>query len=331
MSRLPVALARRPLVAARRDLGDRLLDQPLVVLGIELAADDAGGELGGKAARQSVELAGGLHRRDLDLALGALDHLVALVLGLFLDLALDRLGVAAPLVDDGGRLGPRPGQLLPVLAQPVLRLRPIPPRGLERVADVGLPRLQAGEQRPPGVLAEHHHHQHEDDDRPQRVADVAGKDVAAAALRVGGRGFGGEGRGGGEQPGRRRGRESQQAGHYFETRKSMTSPNSATPSISAAVMIIALLIGPTDSGWRAIDSVALPPIRPMPRPAPSLRAPSVVRPVPCSSTAPADGEPWAWPGVAAANIRKQPPTIDIRANFAALLLIGKDPFVGSIA
>ncbi len=47
------------------------------------------------------------------------------------------------------------------------------------------------------------------------------------------------------------------------SRQTMTA-NRVAPSISAAVMIMAVLIWPAASGWRAIDSTALPPMRPMP-------------------------------------------------------------------
>jgi hypothetical protein len=50
------------------------------------------------------------------------------------------------------------------------------------------------------------------------------------------------------------------------------------PSISAAVMIIALLIWPAASGWRAIDSTALPPMRPMPAAPPMMARPAPIAP-----------------------------------------------------
>ncbi len=47
-------------------------------------------------------------------------------------------------------------------------------------------------------------------------------------------------------------------------RKHPSTANSVAPSIIAAVMIMAVLMFPDASGWRAMDSTALPPIRPMP-------------------------------------------------------------------
>ena len=57
---------------------------------------------------------------DLDLAPGALDRAVRLGLGLFLEAPLDRLGVAARLVDDRRGLGARRDQLVGVLLEPGL-------------------------------------------------------------------------------------------------------------------------------------------------------------------------------------------------------------------
>src|SRR4051812_40351164 len=61
----------------------------------------------------------------------------------------------------------------------------------------------------------------------------------------------------------------------------MTATNSATPSISAAAMIIAVWIRAVASGCRAIPSVAEPPMRPMPTPAPTTARPAA-RPAPMS-------------------------------------------------
>ena len=51
----------------------------------------------------------------------------------------------------------------------------------------------------------------------------------------------------------------------------MMAPKRATPSMNAAVKIIAPRMSPAASGWRAILSVAALPIIPMPIPAPLLR------------------------------------------------------------
>src|SRR5215216_313068 len=69
----------------------------------------------------------------------------------------------------------------------------------------------------------------------------------------------------------------------------MTATNSATPSTSAAAMIIAVWIRAVASGWRAMPSVAEPPIRPMPMPAPTTASPAArpapIRPKPLSAPA----------------------------------------------
>ena len=52
-------------------------------------------------------------------------------------------------------------------------------------------------------------------------------------------------------------------------RNAITATNSATPSTSAAAMIMAVWIRAVASGWRAMPSVADPPMRPMPMPAPT--------------------------------------------------------------
>src|SRR4029077_1720482 len=63
-----------------------------------------------------------------------------------------------------------------------------------------------------------------------------------------------------------------------------TSDASPTPSMSAAVRIMAPRMSPEASGWRAIASTAGPPIRPMPIPPPITARPSP-RPAPSSAFA----------------------------------------------
>src|SRR5580693_1896131 len=123
----------------------------------------------------------------------------------------------------------------------------------------------------------------------------------------------------------------------------MMRAKSATPSTSAAAMIMLTPIGPTASGWRAIASTALPPMRPMPMPQPmtampapmappSLRAPSVVRPVPTAGAAPArPAVSSAWAGTTDASISTKPAAINISANLAALLVIANSPFLLCLA
>jgi hypothetical protein len=56
--------------------------------------------------------------------------------------------------------------------------------------------------------------------------------------------------------------------------KHTTIANRAAPSISAATIIIDIRISLVDSGWRAIASIALAPIFPIPRLAPITASPA---------------------------------------------------------
>src|SRR5882762_9521780 len=78
---------------------------------------------------------------------------------------------------------------------------------------------------------------------------------------------------------------SSSSGIYSSLKSSAnTSDASPTPSINAAVRIIAPRISPDASGWRAIASTAWPPIRPIPSPTPMTASPSP-RPAPSSALA----------------------------------------------
>src|SRR5258708_38771516 len=87
---------RRRSVPLRRDLGDRLGDQPLVVAGADLAAEDARGELGGQRRRQRAEVPGGLGRGGRAPARGAAGPPAAPLPGLLRALAADRRAAARP-------------------------------------------------------------------------------------------------------------------------------------------------------------------------------------------------------------------------------------------
>ncbi len=56
--------------------------------------------------------------------------------------------------------------------------------------------------------------------------------------------------------------------------KQTITARKATPSISAADTIMFERISPAASGWRAILSIALPPIFPIPKPAPIAANPA---------------------------------------------------------
>src|SRR5687767_12423579 len=53
-----------------------------------------------------------------------------------------------------------------------------------------------------------------------------------------------------------------------------TTPNRATPSTRAAAISMVVVIFPIASGWRAMASIACPPIWPMPMPAPTTARPA---------------------------------------------------------
>ena len=65
--------------------------------------------------------------------------------------------------------------------------------------------------------------------------------------------------------------------------------NKATPSTKAAMIIIFIRISPETSGWRAIASIAEPPILPIPKPAPITAkpapsaAPTLLKPTPAAA------------------------------------------------
>ena len=71
--------------------------------------------------------------------------------------------------------------------------------------------------------------------------------------------------------------------NYFKAiNKLTTTPKRATPSIRAAAINIAVWILPLSEGWRAIDSTALLPIRPIPKPAANAATPA---PIPAPANA----------------------------------------------
>src|SRR6185436_8122900 len=332
----PDLRSRDPLRPGFQSL-DRIGDQALLVLDGELLADEPRGHLDGEAGGQRIDLLGRRIVGDLDLAARPLDHAVRLLARILLDPALDVDGVAASLVDDGGRLAAGRRQPLLVLLEARLGRVAVPLRLLQRLEDERLARLEVLEDRAPGILAEDEQHADEDDDGPDGVADVAGEGVVGAALGV--PPFGGHGRRRHQHQGDQSSQKSGDplgdhrrnlAAQRTASRQMMTA-NSVTPSISAEVMIIAVLICPFASGWRAIASTALAPMRPMPaappmitRPEPmappSLRAPSVVKKPPPPAPS------WAWAGTDV-NIIAMPTKIIRSAILAVLLLISIYPFV----
>jgi len=64
--------------------------------------------------------------------------------------------------------------------------------------------------------------------------------------------------------------------YYYRAKKQTTTANRATPSTNAAMIIMFIRISPADSGWRAIASIAEPPILPIPIPAPTAAIPAPI-------------------------------------------------------
>src|SRR5215210_3499137 len=265
---------------------ERLGDEALMVLGCELAPDHLAGHVGRQPRGEQVQLLGGGLGRDLDLALGALEPLVGLALGVLLDALLDHHGIAAPFLHDGRGLGTGLGQPRLVLPQTGLGRVAVALGRLQRLADEGLAGLERIEDRPPGKLAQDHQHENEDQQRPERVAEIACEQARplSTMLCLGRQGRNRQG----QHDQCKQGSLDHAGPHPNEAIRPTTMAKSMAPSMNAAVRIMAVLIWPEASGWRAIDSTALPPMRPMPAappmtasPAPiappSLRAPSVVR------------------------------------------------------
>src|SRR5690606_872401 len=103
--------------------------------------------------------------------------------GLVLDSALDRLSVATAFLDDRGGLLASTGQPLLEFAEPGLGGLSIPTGRLDRIANEPLAILERGQQRPPGIPAQHVNDKAEDQQRPERIAKVAaeGADLFSAA------------------------------------------------------------------------------------------------------------------------------------------------------
>ncbi|HSO85809.1 MAG TPA: hypothetical protein VLQ91_04610 [Draconibacterium sp.] len=71
------------------------------------------------------------------------------------------------------------------------------------------------------------------------------------------------------------------------TRAQIITAKKATPSIKAAATIMFERMSPTASGWRAIASIALAPMFPMPIPAPIAASPAPIAAPNLPSAAPA--------------------------------------------
>ena len=102
-----------------------------------------------------------------------------------------------------------------------------------------------------------------------------------------------------------------------------TTANSVAPSIIAAVTIIAVLIWPAASGWRAIASMALPPTRPMPRPQPITARPAPIAPPILARPDDVARRPRqrrrSWAKAAGAKSRTKPTATSIRTSRAEFL------------
>jgi len=125
-------------------------------------------------------------------------------------------------------------------------------------------------------------------------------------------------------PGRPRGRPAGQPVDGKMASRHTTTANSVAPSIMAAVISMAVLIEPATSGWRAIDSTALPPMRPMPAAPPMTTRPAPMpAPMPpnsfsgtavCAATLPWASPAASWARAASAPSRAKPPNINPTAT-----------------
>src|SRR5581483_5197322 len=116
------SLRPAPFELAEVDLGERLVDQPLLVGARERLARDL---LGGEQAEPAdlvADLAERLVRRLLDLAARLLEAALAVLLGLQADALALRVGDAAGLGEDLLALALRLRDQLPVLLEQVVRL-----------------------------------------------------------------------------------------------------------------------------------------------------------------------------------------------------------------
>src|SRR5437660_1341891 len=200
----------------------------------------------------------------VDLAAGPLEDLVlllarsgelalALLLGQRLRLGQDflRFGLGVPdralvLLEQARGFGPGPLRLVQLLLDPPLAV---------------FDRLQ---QRRPAEPPQRGEQDHEHDHRPDDDARIDGERREAARRSLL--------------------QHQQQRRHYLMSLNSSANTRAArpTPSISAAVRIIAPRMSPEACGCRAIASTAWPPMRPMPRPTPITARP---RPSPAPSSA----------------------------------------------
>src|SRR5439155_1027740 len=247
--------ASRPLLEA----GQVLQHQPAVGLVVELLLDQPRG-------RRDRQVHGFLAQRQARLLLLGVNLTARAVEQLLLLLAGPGEQHFALLRSHGLRLGEdflRLGtgllEAAPLLLQQLRRLGARLFGLVELVLDAPLPLLDRLEERRPAELPQQDQQHEEDDDRPnhQPRVDVEGAAPAPFCTTL------------------LNGEQQRRQAHLMSLNSSAnTSAASATPSISAAVRIIAPRISPEACGCRAIASTAWPPMRPMPSPAPITARPS---------------------------------------------------------
>src|SRR5436190_7168740 len=232
--------------------------QPAVGVVVELLLD----QLRGRGDRQVHRFLAQREDRfllfGLDLAARAVEQLLLLFPRLGEQrLALLRrhhLRLGEDLLGFGARLLQRPALLLEGAGRLGARFLCF----VELVLDASLALLDRPEERRPAELPQQGQQHQEDDQRPQdqpRVDGEGREPPFPTTLLDGGR--------------------QRRQDHLMSLNSSAnTSAASATPSISAAVRIIAPRISPEACGCRAIASTACPPMRPMPSPAPITARPS---------------------------------------------------------
>src|SRR5213078_3758437 len=240
--------------------------QPAVGVVVELLLDQLRGRGDRQVHRFLAQREDRLLFFGLNLAARAVEQLLLLLPRLgeqrLALLRRHRLGPGQDLLSFGARVF----QQLPLLLEEAGRLGARFLCFVELVLDAPLPLLDRPEDRRPAELPQQGQQHQEDDQRPQDQPRVDGEGCEAPfATALLDRG------------------EQRRQDHLMSLNSSAnTSAASATPSISAAVRIIAPRMSPEACGCRAIASTAWPPIRPMPSPAPITARPS---PMPAPSSA----------------------------------------------
>src|SRR3954451_9786520 len=184
-----IRLLVRALLAGG-DLGDVVVDQPLVCLLVERLADDAAGELHGDLADLRPQLVEDAVTLGADLFLRPLDGVLRLLLGVGLDITAQLLGCDAGLLDDPVALVPRVRELRPVIGELLLGL----PAGVFGALELALDLLAPLLEQPVDAREHPLPEEEEQDQERDRSGDQLRRFGVQVGLLAGRRGFLGEDR-----------------------------------------------------------------------------------------------------------------------------------------